>query len=384
MEHVNFTEAQLDKLITRRLSKAVMSTDATGMTVWARPGKRKNRIYFQHRTSAGGRLKITTLGVYPEMSLADARAQYARMQRLGTGSHHVTLGDVWEQWQELHKDEIAASTAGRRAVIWRLYLAPLADRPMHALSSAVLLPHFLECIKRSHISAIMACQLLSRLFRHAMVMRAVEHDEAAVVLDALPNYRGGHFATFSEDSAEADIERLFVFMRTKPPRIIALLLMQFVTLLRSAEVRGIELANIQPDRFWVKTKTLERWVVPITPAIERVIAYAKRVRGNCPGPYLLPSLRGNLMHRMTLNEYLRQFDTKLTVHGIRSLGRMWLQTHSPAKESILNLCLSHTTGDNAANAAYNRGQYLEQRREALALWGDFVMDLADKAGLSIE
>ena len=42
-----------------------------------------------------------------------------------------------------------------------------------------------------------------------------------------------------------------------------------------------------------------------------------------------------------------------------------------AKESIIELCLSHVAG-NKVQQAYNRGTYLEERRKIMTEWNDFV------------
>ena len=65
------------------------------------------------------------------------------------------------------------------------------------------------------------------------------------------------------------------------------------------------------------------------------------------------------------------YKDKLRVHGIRSCGRQWLQTLPTAKETIIELCLSHVQG-NTVQQAYNRGTYYEERKRIMQKWCDFV------------
>ena len=69
------------------------------------------------------------------------------------------------------------------------------------------------------------------------------------------------------------------------------------------------------------------------------------------------------------------YKDKLRVHGIRTVGRMYLQTIPDIKESIIELCLSHTVVGKVAQA-YNRGEYLEERKRALQVFSDFIVKCA--------
>ena len=79
----------------------------------------------------------------------------------------------------------------------------------------------------------------------------------------------------------------------------------------------------------------------------------------------------------TLNHALDQrgYKGKLRTHGIRSLGRQWLQELPDTKESLIEMCLSHV-GGNQVQQAYNRGEYIEERRRILQKWSDFVCECA--------
>ena len=79
------------------------------------------------------------------------------------------------------------------------------------------------------------------------------------------------------------------------------------------------------------------------------------------------------MLRHALYERLRTigYQDKLTLHGIRSLGRQFMAQQDNIKESIAELCLAHRIGDETEQA-YNRGTYIKKRLEAMQIWCNFV------------
>ena len=69
------------------------------------------------------------------------------------------------------------------------------------------------------------------------------------------------------------------------------------------------------------------------------------------------------------------YQDEMSVHGIRSCGRQWLELLPEAKESLIELCLSHRVG-NMVQQAYNRSDYVEARRPLMQAWCDFVSKCA--------
>ena len=64
------------------------------------------------------------------------------------------------------------------------------------------------------------------------------------------------------------------------------------------------------------------------------------------------------------------FREKVTTHGMRSTMRDWAGEKTLFSERIVEVCLDHAV-NNAVEAAYQRGDYLEKRREIMDSWGRF-------------
>jgi len=66
----------------------------------------------------------------------------------------------------------------------------------------------------------------------------------------------------------------------------------------------------------------------------------------------------------------------ITPHGMRASFKTWAEHHTPFKTAVIEACLGHQKGDKL-EAAYNRGDFLQQRRELMAMWGAFATGPAD-------
>lgn len=57
-------------------------------------------------------------------------------------------------------------------------------------------------------------------------------------------------------------------------------------------------------------------------------------------------------------------------HGFRSIGRTWMEDQA-VKESVAEMCLAHSL-KTTTEKAYNRTDYLDERRTVLQQWNDFI------------
>ena len=58
-------------------------------------------------------------------------------------------------------------------------------------------------------------------------------------------------------------------------------------------------------------------------------------------------------------------------HGLRSTFRDWVADNRRADRDLAEAALSHVL-DNETEAAYQRSDFLEQRRELMQAWADFA------------
>ena len=74
---------------------------------------------------------------------------------------------------------------------------------------------------------------------------------------------------------------------------------------------------------------------------------------------------------MVLSKTLHQLMTGVTVHGFRSSFRQWAEEQTSFPTAVYKLSLSHVNKDRV-EAAYQRSDLFERRRELMEAWQRFV------------
>lgn len=71
-----------------------------------------------------------------------------------------------------------------------------------------------------------------------------------------------------------------------------------------------------------------------------------------------------------INKTLHTINPNVTVHGFRSSFRVWGAEATSTPSAVLELALAHVN-QNAIEAAYQRSDLFERRRELMSAWGNF-------------
>ncbi len=169
-----------------------------------------------------------------------------------------------------------------------------------------------------------------------------------------------------------------------------LLELVILTACRSGEARGMRWEEIDfANAVWtvpaVRMKARVSHRVPLVArAIEILSLMASEAEGS---PLVFVSRRSTPLSDMTLTKILRdasiQSDTPgrtATVHGFRSTFRDWASENGYPRD-LAERALAHTVR-NATEAAYHRTDLLEQRREMMQAWADWVGDAGKRSELA--
>lgn len=143
---------------------------------------------------------------------------------------------------------------------------------------------------------------------------------------------------------------------------------------RSGEARGALWDEIDLDTAtWTiparRMKAARPHRVPLSaPAIE-IIKTMQALRR--PGVDLVfPGGRGGLLSDVAVNKTLHSIAPDVTVHGFRSAFRVWCEEQTSYPRSVTEAALSHFNADKV-EAAYQRSDLFERRRELMRAWADF-------------
>jgi integrase len=123
------------------------------------------------------------------------------------------------------------------------------------------------------------------------------------------------------------------------------------------------------------------WVVPAkrmkmkkehrVPLSDRALEILRALREATKGDYMFPGLLPKRpMSRGALVGLLERMGVKATVHGFRSSFRDWAGEVAHVDEVVAEHCLAHSVG-SSVRRAYARGDMLERRRELMDAWGNY-------------
>ena len=164
------------------------------------------------------------------------------------------------------------------------------------------------------------------------------------------------------------------------PWPVTLLCFEFLilTACRSNEVRGATWAEIDLEAcLWEipleRMKMARPHRVPLSIQAIAVLKHA-RLGGNGSGLVFPHPTTGRPLSESTLLARARNDGIKAVPHGFRSSFRTWAAEQSGASFDAAELALAHNVG-NATTRSYLRTDLLEERRELMQAWGDYLLPL---------
>lgn len=381
--------------------KAVRIFDERGLYLEVAPSGGK---WFRFKYMFGGKEKRISLGVYPDVSLKQARerreearkkvadgvdpSEVRKAGKAAAIAEGETLEVVAREWHSKFLDN--ASAGHSREIIHRLerdVFPWVGSTPMKEITAPALLAVVRRVESRgAPETARRLLQYLSRVGRYAVATGRAERDAAADLRGALPPANKKHFATLTDPKAVADLLRTIDGYEGGHIVRCALRLAPLV-FVRPGELRKAEWAEFDLDGAeWripaERMKMKELHIVPLSRQSLEVLRELFPLTGR--GKFLFPSVRsmGRPISENTLNGALRRMGftkEEICSHGFRSMASTMLNELGWNRDAIEKQ-LAHGER-NAVRASYNFAQYLPERRKMMTAWADHLDAL--KAGAKI-
>lgn len=380
--------------------KSYKLADAGGLYLEVAPrGGKWWRLKYRH----GGKEKRLSLGVYPAVGLREARARAAAAkEQLARG-----LDPSAERKAERAEVEATANTFERVARDWfarqkegwtprhavtvlrRLegHVFPvLGSRPIAELGA----PDFLAVLRRveddGHIeTARRVAQICGQVTRYARLIGIVQADAASGLSEALTARQTKHFATITNPGEVGALLRAIDAYQGEPVTCYALRILPYV-FVRSGELRGAAWEELDLEAaLWVipaeRMKMRRPHVVPLARQVVELFKSMRMFSGR--GGLVFPGLASSSrpITDMCLLNALRRMGYargEMTVHGFRSLASTLLNELGYPPDWI-ETQLAHAER-NSVRAAYNRAEYLLERRRMMQEWADYLDSLRQQTG----
>jgi integrase len=361
-----------------------------------------NKAYFVYRYRVGGKERETSLGAFPELSLAEARERHADMRKLvrvdridpiaqkralkasaALPSAAPTFGQCADQFVETHKTGWRNS---KHAWQWSRTLtthaAAIRDLPVDEVNTEavlrVLTPLWSAVPEtaarlRGRIEAVLASAQVDGWIPEDKPNPARWRNWLERKLPKRQRLTRGHHAAMPYAELPAFWARL-AEIDTVASRA---LMFTILTCARTSEVLHATWDDeiSFADAVWrVPASRMKMQKPHDVPLSEQALAILSVQMGG-KSPYVFPGGRPRQpLSTMGMAMLLRRLNVDATVHGFRSSARSWMADQGIAFE-LAEACLAHTTSGNVA--AYQRSSLLEPRRPLMQSWSDFVTGKAN-------
>ncbi|MDM3871820.1 integrase arm-type DNA-binding domain-containing protein [Porticoccus sp. W117] len=377
--------------------KKVKVSDGRGLQLHVMPNGGK---YWKYAYRFAGKQKELALGVYPDVSLKDARnrrdearKQVAKgvnpqdvrraMRHAGIEANANSFKVVALEWFDKKMSDKSKSHRDRTLRALQKDIFPyIGHRPISQVSSSELLRVLRKIENRGAIeTAKRARQTCGQIFRYAIITDRAENDPAAPLVDALLPAQKRHLAAITEpDEVGKLLLAIDGFQGTSTVK--AALRLSPLLFCRPGELRHMEWVEINfNDAIWEipaeKMKMKEPHIVPLSNQSLEIIEEQKLL--NCRGRYVFPSARGasRPLSENGVRTALRTMgydNNTMTPHGFRAMARTLLDEVLEERVDWIEHQLSHAVKDSLGRA-YNRTTHLKQRKKMMQKWANYLDSL---------
>jgi integrase len=366
-----------------------------------------SRAYWVYRYRAGGKEREMSLGPFPELSLAQARAKHVAARKAVVVDKADPLADRraakaaaadradTPTFGECANAYLASHETGwknpKHRDQWRMtltkYCEAIRDTPVDNVDAKAVLRVLKPLWTKTPETASRLRGRIEAVLASAQVAGHIDPDRPnparwkGWLAQMLPNPKRvgqprGHHAAMPYADLPAFIARL-----AETPGVAAkALAFTTLTAARSGEVLNATWDEINfADAVWSvpasRMKTQKPHAVPLSDAAVAILSAQEAVRGK--SQYVFPGARPrqplSIMAMTMAMRRLKQGD--FTVHGMRSAARSWMADNGVEFE-LAEACLAHAVG-NAVVQAYQRSSMLERRRPVMQAWASFLTGKAD-------
>ncbi|HJP98740.1 MAG TPA: integrase arm-type DNA-binding domain-containing protein [Rhodanobacteraceae bacterium] len=382
--------------------KLYRRADAGGLCIEVHPGGAR---YWRYRYRFAGKAKMLSLGVYPDVSLADARRRRDDARRLLQSgvdpsaqrkqekltAHLATvtaLEPVAREWLA-GRGRLADTT--RAKVLWMLetHVFPwIGSRPVGEVTAPELLAVLrrLESLDKLETAQRLK-QVSGQIFRYAIATGRAERDPSADLRGALRTKKTRHFASITDPAKVGELLRAIEGFSGS---FVVASALKFAPLVfvRPGELRKAEWQEFDLDaaEWRIPDERMKMREMHIVPLSEQAVAILKELQPlTAHARYVFPSIRSprDPMSENTVNAALRRLgydgDT-MTGHGFRSMASTMLHEQG-WNTDVIERQLAHAER-NQVKAAYNHAEYLPERRKMMQAWADYLDGLRTGASVT--
>ncbi len=375
--------------------------DGGGLFLHVMPNGSK---YWRLKYHYAGKEKLLAIGVFPEVSIAEARrrrdearaelrdgndpGRMKQQRRLAARTAATnTFAAVAEEW--VARQHVAEVTASKTRWLLQSFLYPsIGTRPINEITPRELLTALrkveatgkLETAKRAKMKA-------GQIFRFAILEGRTDTDPTASLRGALKTPIVKHHAAITEPRKMGELLRAIEGFTGQFVTGCALKIASLV-FVRPGELRNAVWAEFDLDSaMWripaARMKMNAAHLVPLSTQAVAVFRDLYPLTGR--GHYVFPSVRtaARPISENTINAALRAlgYDSgEMTGHGFRSMAATRLNEMGWRADAIERQ-LAHAESNKVRDAYTSAAQYLDERTKMMQAWADYLDGLRTGANV---
>lgn len=373
--------------------------DGFGLFLLVNP---KGSKYWRFKYNYLGKEKRMAFGVYPEVSLAEAREKRDKARKLLSNdidpsqakkenrrrallNAENTFEVVAREWHDNQKARWTEDHS--RNVLHKLdndIFPYIGKRPIADIDAPELLSVLRKIEQRGALDmATRARGMCGQVFRYGIATGRCKRDHSADLKEALKTRRTKHFAAL-------DIKQIPDFLRAldrndarlfgRTRRAVRMLMYTFVRTTELIEATWNEFDfekkewNIPAERM----KMRRPHIVPLSRQVLEILEDQRKETGHLNSPYVFPSQikPRQAMSNNTVLFAIGRLGYKglMTGHGFRALARTAIRENLGYEADVIERQLAHGHR-NKVVAAYDRTQFLDKRRVMMQHWSDYLDSL---------
>ena len=372
--------------------------DSKGMYLLVHPNGSK---YWRLKYRFHGKEKILALGVYPEVSLAQARegmdaakkiikagidpvVKRREIKHLDQINAANTFEVVAREWHEKQKDRWITDHANRVIKTLQDEAFPLiGSKPIANITTKDLIVVIRKVEKRGALDvSARVLQRITAVFRYAVQTGRIEVNPATELKGVLKTRKVKHQPALKATELPGFLNKLDNY-NGDPVTVLAFKLL-ILTFVRPGELRGARWNEFDLERKeWripaERMKMRQEHIVPLSKQAIEVLEELKPLTGKHELSFPNRNGGAKTMSENTLVYalYRMGYHKQATAHGFRATASTILNEQG-WRPDVIERQLAHAER-NKVRAAYHRSEYLPDRKKMMQSWADYLDGLRNGA-----
>ncbi len=367
--------------------------DADGLYLQVMPTGSK---YWRLKYRLFDKEKVLALGVYPEISLSEARSKRdesrgkiregldpalvrLEQQQIAAFAQAQTFEKMAMEW---HKQQIGHwSDRHAQTVLYRLekYIFPeIGSYPLSAIKPVIMLACLQKIDKTAPEMSRRMKRICSHVFKYAIATGRTETDPTYGLECALRKYKRGHYASITVDEFPDFLLKLHEYKTQVYRQTYLAIQLMMLTFVRTQELVEAKWSEIDFEKaLWIipgeRMKMGLAHMVPLSRQAFEILEELKEMNGN--REFVFPSIPRprDPMSKNTILQAIKRmgYAGQMTGHGFRSLALGLLKEKLGYSHEVADRQLAHVP-KSSVDRAYDRAQFLPQRTAMMQVYADYI------------